>query len=112
MDEKNATIKKLAKNVKANPDDSFSKFALALEFLKQDKIQKAKLFFEDVYHNDPDYVGVYYHLGKLYEQVGKLDSALKIYQEGIQVAEKQQQKRTLHELKEARSVLQMEMEAL
>lgn len=110
MASSNNLKQKLAANIKSDPDDSFSKFALALEFLKDEDQQKARLLFEDIYQNDPDYVGVYYHLGKLYEQYQEVEKALTVYDEGIAVASTQQEKRTLSELKEARSILEIELE--
>ena len=108
-DQKNK-IKALARNIRANPDDSFSKFALALEFLKQDNLKRAKLLFEDVYQNDPEYVGLYYHLGKLYERLEKWDQAKQMYAEGIEVAADQKERRTQKELEEALAQLNMELE--
>ncbi len=110
-DKRNTTIKTLARNIKANPDDSFSKFALALEFIKQDNLQRAKLLFEDVYRNDPEYVGVYYHLGKLYERLELFDKAQKMYNEGIDVAANQKELRTKQELQEALNQLEAEIDA-
>ncbi len=109
MISKNSTIKKLAAYIKANPNDSFSKFAMALEFLKDEEPQKACIFFEDIYKNDPGYLGVYYHLGKLYERLGRNDAAIKMYKEGVEVAANQQKKRTLKELKEALASLKIEL---
>lgn len=103
-------IKTLARNIKANPDDSFSKFALALEFLKQDELKRAKLLFEDVYEKEPEYVGVYYHLGKLYERLAMTDRAKKMYREGIEIAKAQKEKRTHKELTEALAELKIETE--
>lgn len=99
-------IKTLARNIKADPSDSFSKFALALEFLKQDELPRAKILFENVYENDPDYVGVYYHLGKLYERLDQPKNAQRMYAEGIEVATKQKEKRTVKELNEAHAELE------
>ncbi len=110
MTTNSSIIKKLAANVKANPDDSFSKFALALEFLKQGDMKKARLFFEDIYEKDPDYVGVYYHLGKLYERTEQFKKATKMYEEGIKIAAAQNEKRTLSELKEAQTTFKIEQE--
>lgn len=110
MTESDDKMKTLAQNIKTDPDDSFSKFALALEFLKQDELPRAKMLFENVYNNDPDYVGVYYHLGKLYERMEQFSDAQKMYTEGIQIAEKQKEKRTVKELKEARTELNAELE--
>lgn len=111
MSSKNSTVKKLAAYIKANPNDSFSKFALALEFLKDEEPQKARIFFEDIYKSDPDYLGVYYHLGKLYEQLERYDDAIEMYEKGVQVASTQQKKRTLKELKEALASLKIELES-
>ena len=110
MTESDAKIKTLARNIQADPGDSFSKFALALEFLKQDELPRAKMLFENVYNNDPDYVGVYYHLGKLYERMEQFSDAQKMYAEGIEIAAKQKEKRTVKELKEARAELNAELE--
>ncbi len=110
MPEKSEKMKTLARNIKVNPSDSFSKFALALEFLKQDEVKRAKLLFEDVYKNDPEYVGVYYHLGKLCERLELTDRAKKIYREGIKIAKQQKEKRTHKELTEALAELEIETE--
>jgi tetratricopeptide (TPR) repeat protein len=112
MDASTETIKKLARNIKNNPDDSFSKFALALEFQKKENLNKARILFEDIYKNDPEYVGVYYHLGKLYERLDMAAEARKIFQEGIKVAQKQKESRTEKELKEALVQLKTDMNLL
>lgn len=95
-------IKQLAGYIKQNPDDSFSKFALALEFIKLDKLDKARVLFESVRNNDPEYIGVYYHLGKTYELLGMDKRAAVTYREGIEVASANKDPgRTVSELKEA-----------
>lgn len=103
-------IKQLAKQIKNNPGDSFSKFALALEFRKEGEFKKARILFEDILSSDPDYVGVYYHLGKLYEALDRLSDAKELYQKGIEVADRQNEARTKSELKEALTQLKLEME--
>lgn len=103
-------IKQLARQIKNNPGDSFSKFALALEFRKEGEFKKARILFEDILSSDPDYVGVYYHLGKLYEALDQLNDAKELYQKGIKVAERQNETRTKSELKEALTQLKLEME--
>lgn len=103
-------IKQLARQIKHNPGDSFSKFALALEFRKQGEFKKARILFEDILKSDPDYVGVYYHLGKLYEALDRLDDAQSLYQKGITIASEQDEKRTEKELREALEQLNTEME--
>jgi tetratricopeptide (TPR) repeat protein len=102
--------RKLALNIKENPDDSFSKFALAVEFKKMDRFDKARVLFESIRNNDPGYVGVYYHLGKTYEVLGMNRQALITYNEGIEIASaNKEEERTVSELKEALAELEMEM---
>ncbi|GAB5410741.1 MAG: hypothetical protein BalsKO_31060 [Balneolaceae bacterium] len=55
----NSKISTLAARIKENPNDSFSKFALALELLNIDQTAKARVLFENIVNNDPNYVGVY-----------------------------------------------------
>lgn len=109
MSESNSKIKKLAGYIKNNPDDSFSKFALALEFLKEDRLNKARILFEDIQEKDPEYDGVYYHLGKLYERSGLLEDALNTYKKGVEVAANNKNKRNVSELKEALAELEIEL---
>lgn len=105
-------IKRLARYIKQNPEDSFSKFALALEFLKQDAFEKARVLFENILRNDPGYVGVYYHLGKLYEMMEELKKAQHLYNKGIEIASQQEtQQRTTSELREALAELEIEMQS-
>lgn len=102
--------KRLAAYIKQNPGDSFSKFALALEFLKMNEAGKARVLFEDIRTKDPEYVGVYYHLGNLYERMGRLRDAQKVYEQGILVAENQQDQRTVTELNEVLAELKFELD--
>lgn len=108
MTANNSKIKQLAREIKNNPGDSFSKFALALEFRKEGEYKKTRILFEDILSTDPDYVGVYYHLGKLYETLDRSEDAAKLYKKGIKIAEKQNESRTKSELQEALNMLKME----
>lgn len=103
-------ISQLAKNVQQDPADTFSKFALALELLKADRVEKAQLLFEAILEQDPDYLGVYYHLGKLYQRREMFDLAKEMFTTGIMVAEKKNEMRTKSELSEALLQLQFEID--
>jgi tetratricopeptide (TPR) repeat protein len=103
-----AKIKKLAAFLKKNPNDSFSKFALALELLKNNQVEKSLKLFESIHRHDPEYLGVYYHLGKLYQSLNRFDDASKCFMEGVEVAENQNEQRTLSELKDALDELEIE----
>lgn len=106
----NNRIKHLATAVQQNPDDTFSKFALALELLKENRVEKAQLLFEAVLKQDPEYLGVYYHLGKLYQSRGLYDEALQLFRDGTELAAKKNDLRTKSELHEAILQLQFEMD--
>lgn len=100
----------LAARVKKNPADSFSKFALALELLKEGQQTKAKVLFENIETYDPDYVGVYYHLGKLYTEIEENKRALETYKKGIEVAIRIKDLHAKSELQSALLTLELELE--
>ena len=94
-------VQKLARRLKEHPEDSFTKFALALEMLKLDQPEKARRLFESIRKYDPGYVGVYYHLGKLYEEIGDDNQAKTVYNEGIAMAEEKNEQHAKSELQTA-----------
>lgn len=103
-------IQTLAKAVKEHPNDSFYKFTLALEMLKIGETGKAKVLFQSIVDKDPEYVGVYYHLGKLYVDLQENEKALKTYTKGIEIAVQQNDEHSKTELMSAKVDLEMEMD--
>ncbi|MEM0962821.1 MAG: tetratricopeptide repeat protein [Bacteroidota bacterium] len=69
-----------------DPDDPFTRFAIAQEHVKRDDPEAALAAYEGLVRDRPDYVGTYYHLGALYRALGRDDDALATYREGIQAA--------------------------
>jgi tetratricopeptide (TPR) repeat protein len=84
-----------------DPDDSFTRFALAQEYLKQGQPEQALAFYEQLVADRPGYTGTYYHLGKLYEQMGRTEDAVATYQRGIQAAGQQKDFHARAELQDA-----------
>ena len=70
------------------PNDEFLKYALATEYLRLNDTPKALEFYEDLMNNHPNYVGTYYHLGKLYEALNRKPDAVFTYEKGMNVAHK------------------------
>lgn len=103
-------IQKLESFLENAPGDTFSRFALALEYLKAERAEEAENIFVDIVENQPDYSGVYYHLGKLYEGKGKYDEAFAAYSSGIEVCQRQQELHALKELKEAQMMLRQALD--
>ena len=66
----------------------------------------ALVYYEKVRTHDPDYVGTYYHLGKLLESRQAFDTALEAYTAGMEVAKKIGDRHALGELSEAKMILE------
>jgi tetratricopeptide (TPR) repeat protein len=84
-----------------NPNDSFSRYALALEYAKLERNDDALREFESVKKNDPDYVATYYQLGQLHQKMGQRHEAEKTFRTGITVAAKAGDEHTRSELEAA-----------
>jgi Tfp pilus assembly protein PilF len=87
--------------LETDPKDSFSRYALALEYVKVNQHDNAVREFETVRNIDADYVATYYQLGKLYQQLGKTHEAEKTFRTGMVVASKQNDEHTRSELEAA-----------
>ncbi len=72
--------------LQTNPKDNFLRFALAKEYEKSGKTQEARRLYETLVAESPDYIGTYYHLGKLLERQDAAAEAFAIYTLGINVA--------------------------
>ena len=84
-----------------DPEDAFTRFAIACEYLKRGNNLDALAFFEELVSHDPSYVGTYYHLGKLYQQLGRTEDAIQTYRTGIQQANRQSDLHARAELQDA-----------
>jgi len=67
------------------PQDSFITFALAKEYEKIGDADEALRHYLVIAENDPKYVGVYYHLGKLYEVKDDIATAISTYNKGMEI---------------------------
>lgn len=79
-------LQKLLEFFKNEPNDPFLKYALATEYLSANDLSSALLYFEDLVINHEEYVGTYYHLGRLYEKLDRKPEAITTYQKGMQIA--------------------------
>ncbi len=84
-----------------NPNDSFSRYALALEYTKLGQHDDALRELETVKNNDPGYVATYFQLGQLYQKLGRSHEAEKTFRTGITVAAKAGDDHTRSELEGA-----------
>jgi tetratricopeptide (TPR) repeat protein len=93
----------------AEPGDAFLRYAIALELAKAGQLQQAIAETIQLIHEQPDYLGAYYQLGKWLEQNNQSDKALDIYRRGVAIAEKQNKKKALAEFQEAIWMLEDEL---
>ena len=91
-----------------SPNDAFLLFALAKEYEKLCNHETALEYYQKIVATSPDYVGVYYHLGKLLEKENAPDQALEAYKNGMLVAQKIGDRHALSELAEAKLELEDE----
>jgi Tfp pilus assembly protein PilF len=94
-------IEKLKEFLKINPADSFVEHALALEYIKLGNDADARLLFESVLERDPGYIGSYYHLAKLLERIELNEQAIKVYEKGMEEAQRSDDNHSLSELRSA-----------
>jgi predicted Zn-dependent protease len=79
-------INKLKALLETQPGDSFLQHALALEYIKLGDDKSAREFFTQLLLVNPDYIGSYYHLGKLLIRQGETAEAILIIEMGMQKA--------------------------
>lgn len=94
-------IVKLKEFLVASPADSFLQHALALEYIKTGEDNKARELFENILEKDPEYIGSYYHLGKLLERTGENEPAIQWYEKGMAAAKKAGDQHSYNELQAA-----------
>ncbi|MFI5163380.1 MAG: heme biosynthesis protein HemY [Sphingobacteriales bacterium] len=92
-------LEKLLEFLKNEPNDEFLLYALATEYLRLNDSAKALEYYEKLVNDHPNYVGTYYHLGKLYEALNRKPDAILIYEKGMDAAQKKCDNHAFAELK-------------
>lgn len=92
--------------VAQDPNDPFSRYALALELEKEGNDQGAVPQLQEVIARDPSYVAAYYHLGRLLAKTGILDEARDVYRRGLVAATASNDQRSRSEIQEALEMLE------
>jgi len=91
-------LKQLFTFLESSPDDAFISFAIAKEYENLGDLDKSLAAYLELTQKNPDYVGTYYHLGKLYEQKEQFSEAFATYKTGMAVAKKAGDQHALSEL--------------
>ena len=85
----------------SDPNDSFIRHALAMEYLALGEEGTARTLLEEVLERDAGAVGSYYQLGKLLERAGETALALQWYEKGMAAARAAGERRAYNELQTA-----------
>jgi Tfp pilus assembly protein PilF len=94
-------ISKLKEYLEANENDSFIQHALALEYVKLGDDAEARKLFENILLKNENYIGSYYHLGKLLERNDDKEHALRWYERGMLKAKEAGDQHAYNELQAA-----------
>ena len=103
---KSSKKEQLLEMLKSEPDDSFLNYALALELAKENDLKKAIELMEGILMKDENYLAAYYQLGKLHELEENPEEAISMYNKGVLIASKQNNRKALGELNEAIMMLE------
>ncbi|MFY8025945.1 MAG: tetratricopeptide repeat protein [Sediminibacterium sp.] len=94
-------IARIQEMLQSNPADQFLRHALALEWIKLGNDAEAKVLFEAILTDDPNYIGSYYHLAKLLERIGDTNAAIQWYEKGMEAAKAAKDQHSYNELQSA-----------
>jgi tetratricopeptide (TPR) repeat protein len=100
-------IKYLQEEIENFPDDPFNYYALAIEYAKK-KPEEASVLFDTLVEKFPEYLPTYYQAANFFFELQDLQKAEILFQKGIELAQKQDNPKTLRELEGSYSIFKME----
>lgn len=100
-----ARLDLLRSMLEQDPKSSFVRYGLAMELLNLGKGEESVAEFQSLIANDPNYVAAYFHGGRAFEALGKIDAARKIYEAGVAACRKIGDTHTLSEIEGALAIL-------
>ena len=76
----------LTNMVAQNPNDSFARYGLAMEYANSGDLENAIQAYQALLSVNPNYSAAYYHGGQTLEKLGRRDDARALYRQGIEAA--------------------------
>src|SRR5579872_6061791 len=98
-------IEVLQSMVAGNPADAFSRYGLAMEYLRSGDLETAATEFRTLLDHNPNYAAGYFHGGQTLEKLGRTDEARALYSKGIEVTTATGDLHTRSELQAALDIL-------
>jgi tetratricopeptide (TPR) repeat protein len=84
-----------------DPNDPFTIYAIATEYRSAGDQSQAWEYYQKLLSEHPDYVGTYYHAGKLLAELGQAEQAEQVYRTGLTTARRAGQMHAASELQQA-----------
>ena len=91
--------------VAKNPEDSFARYGLAMEYANTGNLENAIVEYRALIGFNPDYAAAYFHGGQALEKLGRIDEAREVYEKGIQATSRTGDQHTRSELQAALDML-------
>ncbi len=93
-------LDQLLRYYEEDPNDPFTLYAIATEYRFID-LEKSLFYYQKLLSEHPDYIGTYYHAGKLYAEMGLFDQAEETFQKGIELSKARGERNAHRELQAA-----------
>ena len=94
-------INMLLSMLEKEPEDVFLNYALAVEFVGEQKYKEAERQLLKTAKINPEYLPCYYQLGQVAEKIKNEKEALEYYKKGLALAQKQNNQKAVNEINEA-----------
>jgi predicted Zn-dependent protease len=88
MAEKSARRLMLEQSLAEDPDDSFLRYGLAVQCLREGDVEEGRTRLRDLIADHPDQVPAYQQLGQSFAESGETDAARETLKAGIVIAQR------------------------
>ena len=91
----------LTQMIEKNPSDSFARYGLAMEYVRQEEYGKAINHFRKLWEMHPDYAAAYFQAAQVLAKTGEREEARRVLTKGIEVASRSGDLHTKSEMEAA-----------
>ena len=91
--------------VALNPNDSFARYGLGMEYANSGDLENAMREYRALLTVNPNYSAAYYHGGQTLEKLGRKDEARALYGQGIEATTRSGDFHTCGEIQAALDLL-------
>lgn len=91
--------------VAQDPNNSFARYGLAMEYANNGDLEAAVAEFENLVRQDVNYSAAYFHGGQALEKLGRIEQARSMYEKGIEVTTRKGDAHTRAEIEAALNLL-------